>query len=324
MRKILSIDAGGVRGIIPATILAELEARTGQPVCTLFDFLAGTSSGGMLVLGLNCPDAVGCRRPLCSATDVTEFFYEWTNRAFANKPSKAGRPIAETSSGNGIEDAFRDFFGDALLSDSLKPTLVTAFDLTMGRPFFFNSADAATNAGNDVLMWQAARATTAVPTHFSPFPLSILDAPSGSAREATLVDGSVFASNPAMCALAEARALFPGEDDYLLISLGCGDASQQNRRRIFDFSLAAQSAYVDYQAQALLPPERYIRIQPDLMPRSDRIDDASEQNLIGLQTAAQETIARNEDVLDQLVDLLAPRSALAQAGDLERLSTGFN
>jgi uncharacterized protein len=120
MRKILSIDAGGVRGIIPATILAELEARAGQPVCSLFDLLAGTASGGMLVLGLNCPDAFGCRRPLCSATDVTELFYEWGHRAFANKPSKAGRPIAEFSSRNGIEDIFRDFFGDALLSDSLR------------------------------------------------------------------------------------------------------------------------------------------------------------------------------------------------------------
>jgi len=113
-------------------------------------------------------------------------------------------------------------------------------------------------------MWQAARATTAVPTHFSPFRFSILDAPFGRAREASLVDGSLFASNPAMCALAEARSLFPGEDDYLLISLGCGDASQQNRRRIFDFSLAAQSACVDYQMRAFLPPQRYIRIQPDL------------------------------------------------------------
>jgi uncharacterized protein len=324
MRKILSIDAGGIRGIIPAIILAELEARTGQPVCNLFDFLAGTSSGGMLVLGLNCPDAVGCRRPLGSATNLTELFYQWGHRGFAHKPSKAGRPIAEISSGTRIEDIFRDFFGETWLSDSLKPTLVTAFDLTMGRPFFFNSAEAARKAGNDVPMWQAARATTAVPPHFSPFRLSILDAPSGPAREATLVDGTVFASNPAMCALAEAHALFPGEDDYLLISLGCGDTSQQNRRRIFDFSLAAQSAYVDYQAQAFLPPERYIRIQPDLTPGFDRIDDASEQNIIALERAAQETIARNEDVLDQVVDLLAPRSVWAQAVDCRHLSTGLN
>jgi hypothetical protein len=53
---------------------------------------------------------------------------------------------------------FRDFFGDALLSDSLKPTLVTAFDLTTGQPFFFDSAEVTRNVGNDVLMWQAARA----------------------------------------------------------------------------------------------------------------------------------------------------------------------
>jgi hypothetical protein len=44
MRKILSIDAGGVRGIIPATILADVEARTEKPVCNLFDFFTGTSA----------------------------------------------------------------------------------------------------------------------------------------------------------------------------------------------------------------------------------------------------------------------------------------
>jgi len=76
-------------------------------------------------------------------------FYEWGHRAFANKSSKGGRPIGKISSGNGIEDMFRVFFGDALLSDSLKPTLVTAFDLTMGQPFFFNSAIATRNVGND-------------------------------------------------------------------------------------------------------------------------------------------------------------------------------
>ena len=138
--------------MIPAIILAELEARTGQAACSLFDFLVGTSSGGMLALALNCPVASSCRRPLCSATEVTALFFEWGHRAFANKSSKGGRPIGEISSGNGIEDIFRDFFGDALLSDSLKPTLVTVFDLKMGQPFFFNSEKAARNLQNDVLM----------------------------------------------------------------------------------------------------------------------------------------------------------------------------
>jgi hypothetical protein len=119
---------------------------------------------------------------------------------------------------------FREYFGTALLSDSFKPTMVTALDLTTGQPFFLNSAKAVRNVGNDVLMWQAARATTAVPTHCSPLRLSISDTPFRRARETCLADGSLFASNPAMCALAEARSLFPGEDDFLLISLGCGSA----------------------------------------------------------------------------------------------------
>ena len=313
MRRILSIDAGGVRGIIPATILAEVEARTGQPVSSLFDFFAGTSTGGMLVLSLNRPVMPGCPRPLSSATEVAGLFCEWGNRAFGNKLLKLNQPIEE--SGNGIEGLFREFFGEALLSDSIKPTLVTAFDLTTGQPVFLSSAEAARNVGgSDVLMRQAARATTAVSPHFSPLRLSLSDAPFGRAREACLIDGSLFASNPAICALAEARSLFPGEDDHLLISLGCGEASQQKkRRRIFDFYLSAQSACVDSQMRAFLPPQRYIRIQPDLAPGCDRIDDTSEQNLRALQRIARETIARNEELLDQLVDLLAPKMAAAIA-----------
>jgi len=317
MRKILSIDAGGVRGIIPATILAEIEARAGQPVCSLFDFLAGTSSGGMLVLALNCPATSGCTRPLCSAKEVTSLFHEWGNRAFGDKLSTRVQPLAALSSDNGVEDMFREYFGDALLSDSIKPTIVTAFDLTTAQPFLLNSA----KAGDDFLMWQAARATTAVPPYFSPLRLSISDIPFWRAREACLVDGSLFASNPAMCALAEARSLFPGEDDFLLISIGCGEAHRaflpvalrQNRRRIFDFSSTAQSACVDYQMRAFLPRQRYIRIQADLVPGLDSIDDASEKNLLGLQREARETIARHADVLDQLVDLLAPESSMAIA-----------
>ena len=52
MKKILSIDGGGIRGIIPATILAEIERRTQKRIAQVFDLLAGTSTGGILSLGL--------------------------------------------------------------------------------------------------------------------------------------------------------------------------------------------------------------------------------------------------------------------------------
>jgi len=55
--RILSIDGGGIRGIIPAMILAELERRAGRPACRLFDFIAGTSTGGIIALAVTKPDA---------------------------------------------------------------------------------------------------------------------------------------------------------------------------------------------------------------------------------------------------------------------------
>jgi len=128
MRKILSIDAGGVRGIIPATILAEVEARTEQPVCNLFDFFAGTSSGGMLVLALNCPDASGYPRPLCSAGEVAGLFHEWGDRPFRSKVSNAGQPIGEMSSENGGSTGFAPIMNHAnmVLSELVVAGLISA------------------------------------------------------------------------------------------------------------------------------------------------------------------------------------------------------
>ena len=113
---------------------------------------------------------------------------------------------------------FREYFADTPLTSSIKPTMVTAFDLVTGEPFFFNSAR---NIGMDALMWQAARATTAIPPHFPPLRLHIRLLPFRNSHEACLVDGSIFASNPAACALAEAHASFqvnPISSWFLLVA----------------------------------------------------------------------------------------------------------
>ena len=53
--KILAIDGGGIRGLIPALVLAEIEQRTGRPICSLFDLVAGTSTGAILACALTRP-----------------------------------------------------------------------------------------------------------------------------------------------------------------------------------------------------------------------------------------------------------------------------
>ena len=72
MRKILSIDGGGIRGIIPSLVLDYLEVQSGKPIADLFDLCVGTSSGGITTLGLAQQDEVG--RPKYSAHDLAAFF----------------------------------------------------------------------------------------------------------------------------------------------------------------------------------------------------------------------------------------------------------
>ena len=67
MKKVLSIDGGGIRGLIPALVLAEIEAKTGQAVAECFDLIAGTSTGGILALGLSKDNGKG--KPQYSAND---------------------------------------------------------------------------------------------------------------------------------------------------------------------------------------------------------------------------------------------------------------
>lgn len=80
--NILSIDGGGIRGIIPAMVLCEIEKRTGKPISELFDFIAGTSTGGIIGLGLSVPDPNKPGQPLYKASDVLKIYEENGNSIF--------------------------------------------------------------------------------------------------------------------------------------------------------------------------------------------------------------------------------------------------
>ena len=71
MRTILSIDGGGIRGIIPALVLDYLEQQSNKSTSELFDLSVGTSSGGIIALGLAQADESG--RPKYSAHDLVDF-----------------------------------------------------------------------------------------------------------------------------------------------------------------------------------------------------------------------------------------------------------
>lgn len=80
--NILSIDGGGIRGIIPAMILARIERRTGRRITEMFDLIAGTSTGAILALGLTVPQNRKGTRPKYGANQLVSFYEEDGRKVF--------------------------------------------------------------------------------------------------------------------------------------------------------------------------------------------------------------------------------------------------
>ena len=326
--KVLSIDGGGVRGAIPAVVLAEIERRTGAPICRLFDVIAGTSTGGILALGLTKPDAAG--QPQYSARRLAELYAseaaEIFARPLAHRLRAAGSLFEEKYPASGLETVLRRHLGDARLSDALADVLVTAYEIELRSAFFFRSSRARERPDYDFPMREVARATSAAPTYFEP---AKLDSRGSSEKPYwALVDGGVFANNPAMCGLVEAttrhRARGGETPDVLLVSLGTGHVAQGYPyekargwgrmdwpRPLLGVVFDGIADTVEFQASELAcasegPPERYFRFQTLLAGANDAFDDASAANVAALRRLAEEMVERESAKLDRLARELAP------------------
>ena len=303
--NILSIDGGGIRGIIPATVLTVIEERAQRPVSELFDLLAGTSTGGILACALTAPDAAG-DGPRWRASDLVGLYRSKGPKIFSRSLGRRVRSVEglldEKYDDEELVRALSRYLGDTPLGEARRPVLLTAYDLHGRETFFFKSWRAEFSA---VPMAVAAQATSVAPTYFEPLRLG----------ETTLIDGGVFAGNPAMCAYAEAARLAPGEQVRVL-SLGCGRITRPIKhedakdwglvewvRPLIDVVFDGVSAAVSYQLDQLLG-ERHHRFQVTLDRASDDLDDASERNLDLLAEQAAELVNDRSDDLDRVVEAL--------------------
>ena len=311
--RILSIDGGGVRGLIPALVLAKLERITGKPISGLFDLIAGTSTGGILALGLTMPkDGL----PAHSADQMAAIYEQEATRIFSRSFRHWMRPLTEQKySSEGIESVLDEYFGDARLKDSLTNVLVPAFEIERYFPFFFKSCIAKTNPAYDFAIKDVARATSAAPTYFEPH--QILTA---SGRDYyALIDGGMFANNPAACALVEAMKCFhhAGEEEIVMVSLGTGARISsipfskarfwglaQWAKPVLNVVLDGGSATVDYQLQKLCEVGNYFRFQPMLEASCSPMDKTNPANLRRLRLTADTLIREKRVELDKIAGLL--------------------
>jgi patatin-like phospholipase/acyl hydrolase len=302
--NILSIDGGGIRGIVPAVVLAEIERRLGRPAAAVFDLIAGTSTGGILACALAKPDAL-------SAAELVALYEEEGPRIFSRsvwqRIHSAEGLTDEKYGDDELEGALGRFLGDSRLRDAVTDLLIPSYDTERRRPEFFKSARAREDATRDFPLRAVARATASAPTYFEPALL----------EDRPLIDGGVFAVNPAMCALAEVMRYSPGAE-VVLVSLGTGQLTRpfpyddvkdwgliEWARPLIDVVFDGASDVVDYQLTQLLGQERFFRFQTELTNASDDLDDASEDNLRALQLTGERLISERERDLDAAIAALA-------------------
>jgi uncharacterized protein len=314
--KVLCIDGGGIRGLIPALVLAEIEQRTGRRAAEMLDLIAGTSTGGILACGLTRSGPDG--RPLYSAEDLAGIYVEEGPKIFHRSLLKRIFSlegwIDERYEDDGLNAALDHYLADASLSDTLTDVLVTAYEIHDRFAFFFRSARARNNPTYDFPLVRVARATSAAPSYFEP--AEVTDA--AGARMYPLIDGGVYAINPSMCAYADVTTGGHAADLELMLSLGTGSHTraytfEETRswgqlewaRPVLDMVFDGVADTIDFEARSLMG-DRYIRLQTELTIASDDLDDASPSNLAALRQEAEKLIAASDEEIERACEILAP------------------
>ncbi|CAF2680485.1 unnamed protein product [Rotaria sp. Silwood2] len=282
--NILSIDGGGIRGLIPAIWISELERRTQLSSSSMFHMMAGTSTGGILAAGLSLPDKPGIIKPRYKAVDFVQLYTVHSKRIFScssvlEKILKLGIKYTD----EGRKALFEQYFGDTQLSQTLTDLVITATTFRSCTTELFQRSEAINDYRKNYKLVDVLMCTTAAPMYF----------PSYRLHDTVFVDGGVQANNPAMCAYIEACKKNVKREDIFILSLGTGDYVPDplnpnakrhllfwltNKRDALSVYLNGPERNIDYQLSNILGSDHYNRWQIWL-EKPISLDDISKESL---------------------------------------------
>lgn len=209
--RILSIDGGGIRGVFPAHVLACVEKKLGVDLHDAFDIIAGTSTGAIIA------SAVACKIP---AHKIVPLYRSHGRTIFT--PSRRGwwwprpmRPGFHSKYDNtALRSLLQEVFGDTLLGEISKPLLLPSTDVGGGGVHVLKSGYSTSFTRDRSLpVRRAVLASCAAPVYFDPVKVDAY----------LLADGGIWANNPALAAVIDARyRLGIPLDDIRVLSLGTG------------------------------------------------------------------------------------------------------
>lgn len=282
--NILSIDGGGLRGIVPVKILQKIESVTGVPIQETFDLFAGTSTGGLIAACLSLRDEKNPNRPRYTLQQIEAIYKDKGHLIFPPQNGlnrllhKMLNLFSPGYSAAGIDTVLREYIGEQRLNDLLRPILVSCYDLNSNQPVFFKTSEAYGDPSANASIYDVCRVTSAAPTYLPAYSFTHKD------RMLTGIDGGVFVNNPAMAALAEISRYGDKDfykkkdgtpvqyDEVRLLSLGTGGydgkiteeeavswGQLQWITRITDIMMKGMSRSTDYETNEMMDPGKYLR-----------------------------------------------------------------
>ena len=312
--RILSIDGGGIKGIFPAQVLVYLEDNClgGRPIGDYFDLIAGTSTGGIIALGLGAG---------LTARSLLDLYVKEGHRVFPPKQRLKGRRLFRRLSRNrydrdALDGLLSQTLGVKTLRESRYRLLIPATEAKHGDPAVYKTPH---HPGyfldGDKPMVEVAAATSAAPTYLSPV---IQDG-------YILLDGGIWANNPTMMGLVEALTCFTVQREQIaILSIGCGQdgfrinskqtagAGQFQWREIIYVAMHYQSLTAVNQAGLLIGRDKVTRLdRPEGAEPIDLDDWDKARRLL-----PEEALAVAEQYADRIAETFfthtsAPFTALA-------------
>lgn len=314
--RVLAIDGGGIRGVIPATWLGRIAAHLSTPIVDKIDLIVGTSTGSILA------SAVALGKDIAECSCLYEQFGSTIfPRRFLEKNGwlNFGRVIGPEYADHPLEVALQRFFSiGTTLEECKKPTVIVSYDVLRRTMFLLKSYDPSTSG---IPVWEACKASSSAPTYFPAHILTHQD------MERPLIDGGVFANNPSILALSEAirlqgkTSIRDLQQDTRIVMISLGTGSLQRRisivqarewgaiawlKPILDVMFDSSSEHSHFCAHHILTGENYVRVQVDLDDVNDDMDDASEENINALKNLAEAHFdsVDGQAKLDRIIGLL--------------------
>jgi patatin-like phospholipase/acyl hydrolase len=315
--RILSIDGGGIRGVIPAIWLSKIQDTLEKPLSECFDLMIGTSTGSIVAAAASID---------LDIKDTIDLYSEFGPKIFpADLMAKNKWTIIDKLLGGPVysdvplEDALKKLFGlGRRLGEANTRLFIPSYDVYNRSMYNFRSY---VEEHTGIPIWEACKASSSAPTYF---PAHVFET---NFTQVPLIDGGVFANNPTLLGIAEAveihnkDSMAALEDDFqiVVVSLGTGNMLRRIEieqalewgpmnwvRPVIDVLFDGSSEVANHCARLLVSDKNYIRVQVSLHQVSDDLDDASQDNIIRLKNIATHHIEHDDGpaILARIATLL--------------------